>query len=276
MRRKKPTKNTREPAKSPFSLKRILPASLILVSVVITVRFLHGIWLEQCIVTNPAAQIHIQSGEMIRAELLADICKLEKGVNLALLDYGKLRLDALRQLPNLRSVTFRRRLPDKLFVTIEERVPVARMGITGKRTSTGLVTDSEGMVFRKQLRTGSLPIIREAAGTRTLPGKKLGDRAMAAIRLLDALRAPEFAELAPLEADISEIDYIKVFFKSNYAGAKLRWSEMDSDTPSSAANLNRKLTHLRDIMRLGTGAVMWNATDTRVPETIWSESQNSR
>ena len=272
MRRKAP-KNIKESAKHSFSVKIALLIIMSLSAIAFAVNALYNIWLEQCVVTNAAEQISIQSGKMVRAELLADICKLKNGINLARLDYAKLRADALKQLPNLKSVTFKRRLPNKLFVTIEERVPVARMGIRGKNAPTGLVTDEEGVIFRKQRNTSSLPLIREAGPLSTLPGKKLGNRAMAAIRLLDAVRAPEFAELSILVADISKQDYILATFKSDYSEAKIAWAEMDSGTPSATSNLLRQLRHLRDAKRVLPGAVMWNATDTGIPGKIYAETK---
>lgn len=269
----KPPKNIKESAKRAYKVKVAVVLVLLIIPIIVVINALYKIWLEQCIVTNAAEQISIQSGKMIKAELLADICKLKNGINLAQLDYSKLRSDALKTLPNLKSVTFKRRLPDKLFVTIEERVPVARMGISGKNTPTGLVTDDEGVIFRKQRNTSSLPLIREAGPLSTLPGKKLGQRAMAAISMIDALRAPEFSELSILVADISNQDYIKVTFKQDYSEAKIAWAEMDLGTPSSTANLLRQLRHLRDAKRVVPGAVMWNATDISIPGKIYAETK---
>lgn len=269
----KSPKNIKESAKRAYSVKIAIVLIFMLALVVIAINALHKVWLEQCVVTNAAEQIRIQSGKMIKAELLADICKLKNGINLALIDYAKLREDALKALPNLKSVTFRRRLPDKLFVTIEERVPVARMGISGKNAPTGLVTDNEGVIFRKQRNTSSLPLIRELGPLSTLPGKKLGPRAMAAIGMIDALRAPEFTELSILVADISNQDYILVAFKQDYSEAKIAWAEMDLGTPSATANLLRQLRHLRDAKRVVPGAVMWNATDISTPGKIYAETK---
>ncbi|MBO5642824.1 MAG: FtsQ-type POTRA domain-containing protein [Kiritimatiellae bacterium] len=269
----KSPKNIKESAKRAYSVKIAIVLIFMLALVVIAINALHKVWLEQCVVTNAAEQIRIQSGKMIKAELLADICKLKNGINLALIDYAKLREDALKALPNLKSVTFRRRLPDKLFVTIEERVPVARMGISGKNAPTGLVTDNEGVIFRKQRNTSSLPLIRELGPLSTLPGKKLGPRAMAAIGMIDALRAPEFTELSILVADISNQDYILVTFKQDYSEAKIAWAEMDLGTPSATANLLRQLRHLRDAKRVVPGAVMWNATDISTPGKIYAETK---
>ena len=76
---------------------------------------------------------------------------------------------------------------------------------------------------------------------------------MAAIRLLEALRAPEYSELASLEADLLKEDYITLTFKNGDSGAKVAWAEMDSDTPESRANMHRQLRHLRDAVRTNIG-----------------------
>jgi len=272
MRGRKNTENERQSTDRQVVVVKTVVFLLLAAALAFALHKLHNVWLQQCIVTNAAEQIEIESGQMVRGGLIAEICKLKNGVNLALLDYSALRADALRQLPNLKSITFRRRLPNRLKVSIEERVPVARLGLSGKRESTGLVADEEGIVFRKHRDTGALPLVREAA-TSTMPGKRLGERAMAAIRLLEALRSPEYAELASLEADLLKEDYIMLTFKNDYSRAKVAWADMDCDTPESRANMHRQLRHLRDAVRTGIGVRLWNATDTAVPGKIYAETK---
>ena len=274
MRGRKNTENERQSTDRQVVVVKIVIFLLLAATLAFALNKLHNVWLQQCIVTNAAEQIEIENGQMVKGGLIADICKLNNGVNLALLDYAALREDALKQLPNLKSITFRRRLPNKLKVSIEERVPVVRLGVSRRREATGLVADEEGMVFRKQRDTGALPLVREAA-TSTLPGKKLGARAMAAIRLLEALRAPEYSELASLEADLLKDDYIMLTFKNDYSRAKIAWAEMDSDTPESRANMHRQLRHLRDAVRTGVVGRPWNATDTSVPGKIYAEGKGT-
>ena len=270
MRGRRTTENEKQSTDRQVVIVKIVLLLVAVAAIAFAVKKLHNVWLRQCIVTNSAEQIEIESGQMVKGELIAEVCKLRNGVNLALLDYAAMREDALRQFPNLKSITFRRRLPNRLKVSIEERVPVARLGISGRHEVTGLVTDETGMVFRKRFGTEALPLVREPV-TNTLPGKRLGERAMAAIRLLEALRSPEYSELASLEADLRKEDYIMLTLKNDYSRAKVAWSEMDSDTPESRANMHRQLRHLRDAVRTGVGARLWNATDTSVPGKIYAE-----
>lgn len=275
MRGRKNTENERQPADRQVIIVKVVLLLLVVAALAFALNKLHNVWLQQCIVTNAAEQIEIESGQMVKGGLIAEICKLGNGVNLALLDYAALREDALQQRPELKSITFRRRLPNRLKVSIEERVPVVRLGLSKRREATGLVADEEGMVFRKRRDTGALPLVREAA-TSTLPGKKLGARAMAAIRLLEALRAPEYSELASLEADLLKEDYITLTFKNGDSAAKVAWAEMDSDTPESRANMHRQLRHLRDAVRTNIGEhIVWNATDTSVPGKIHAERKGT-
>ena len=272
MRGRKNTENERQSTDRQVVIVKTVVFLVLAAALAFALNRLHNVWLRQCIVTNAAEQIEIESGQMVKGGLIADICKLKNGVNLALLDYPALREEALRQRPELKSITFRRRLPNKLKVFIEERVPVARLGLSGKRESTGLVADEEGIVFRKQRDTGALPLVREAT-TSTMPGRKLGARALAAIRLLEALRAPEYSELTSLEADLMKEDYIMLTFKNDYSRAKVAWTDMDCDTPESRANMHRQLRHLRDAVRTGIGVRLWNATDTSVPGKIYAETK---
>lgn len=237
---------------------------------------LHELWLEQCVVTDVGRQVEVDDGKMIKGGLIISCFRITNGVNLAKLDYDRLRADTLRKFPQLRSITVRRRLPDGLKISIEEREPLVRLGISGKREPTGRVADSDGIVFRRSNGVGALPLIREPSASTTAPGRSLGDRGRAAMRLIEALQTPDFSDLGILEADISVRDFITVTF-TDYARAKIAWDGMDTDSPASRANMQRQLRHLRDAIRsrVGAGATMWNATDTSVPGRIFTERKGA-
>jgi hypothetical protein len=247
----------------------VLGAAYILVSK------LYHIWLEQCIVRNYAEQIEVTGGNMIKSELIVRACGLTNGINLATLDYESLRKKTLTKFPQLKSITFSYQMPCNLKVTLEERTPIVRIGISGKHTNTGLVADEQGYIFRKYPNTSTLPVIKKSSIADIIPGKQLEARAMAAIRLLEAFKNPEFVELAALVADISKKDFIVVTFKSDYSQAKIAWADIDIDSPASKANMHRQITHLLQAMRIKTGTRLWNATDTSIPGKIHAEPRGT-
>jgi hypothetical protein len=234
---------------------------------------LYELYIEQCAVKDASRQIQVEDGELIKKELILRSCALTNGINLAKINYEKLRQNVLAEFPQIKSISFVRMMPDKLRVTIEERTAICRLGVSGNRNNTGLVTDREGYVFRKYRDTSSLPIIRNSSVANFLPGKLLPNRAIAAIELLETLKNPEFSELAALDADISKKDYIVITFKSDYSRAKIAWDDMDENTPAGKTSLSRQLTHLMQAMRLKTGTRLWNATDTSVPGKIYAETK---
>ena len=232
---------------------------------------LRALYLEQCVITDKDAQVEISAGKMVLASTIADELGLRNGANLALIDFTAKREDLLAKVPNLREVRISRRLPDKVVITTEERTPVARMGLKGKSNVTGRVVDTEGMVFVWQRGTQTLPTIREPQPPGTPKGQRITGRTLAALRLIEACREPDFLELGVLEVDVSKPDFL-VATLANYSTVKIAWDGMNDQTPASRADLVRKLTMLRKAIRsqVAPDAVIWNAT---MPDTVTGDTQ---
>ena len=232
---------------------------------------LREIYLEQCVITDMAAQVEITSGKMVLPSTIAEELGLRTGANLALIDFSAKRRELLAKVPNLREVRISRRLPDKVIISTDERIPVARMGLKGKSNVTGRVVDTEGMVFIWQRGTQTLPTIREAQAPGTPKGHRIAGRTLAALRFLEACREPEFVEFGVLEVDVSKPDFLLATL-GNYSTLKIAWEGMDEQTPASHGDLVRKLELLRKAIRsrVAADAVIWNAT---MPDTVTGDTQ---
>ena len=136
---------------------------------------LHATWVEQCVVTDVSSQVSVTSGKMVKGDVIAENFGLRKGANLALIDFDAKRREVLAKIPNLKSISVVKRLPDKVTIVAEERSPIVRMGIKGSRSDTGRVADAEGMVFLCSRGTRMLPVIREAAAPGSPVGKRLDE-----------------------------------------------------------------------------------------------------
>ena len=160
---------------------------------------------------------------------------------------------------------------NKVVISADERAPVARMGLKGKGNVTGRVVDTEGMVFIWQRGTQTLPTIRETQAPGTPKGQRITGRTLAALRLIEACREPDFTEFGVLEVDVSKPDFL-VATLGNYSTVKIAWEGMDDQTPASRADLVRKLTMLRKAIRsqVAPDAVIWNAT---MPDEITGDTQ---
>ena len=237
---------------------------------------LQSIWLEQCVIEDPSMQVTIASGKMVKADVLAGEFGLRKGANLALIDFSARRREILHKIPNLKEINIVRTLPGKVSITIEERTPVARMNIRGRRSETGRVVDADGVVFTWQRGTQMLPVIRETQAPGTAPGGRLTGRAFAALRLLMASQEAGRSELGVLEVDIAKRDYLLATL-GNYARAKVAWEGMDDPTPATQANLERQLDLLTKAIRshIGANALIWNATDTSSPGRIYADPKGN-
>ena len=234
---------------------------------------LRDIYLEQCVVTDMAAQVSITSGKMVKADVIAENLGLRKGVNLALIDFTEKRRELLSRIPTLRTVTITRKLPDKVEIAAEEREPMAKMALRGRRGVTGRVVDVEGMVFPCLRGTQLLPAIVEPPPG-TAIGHVLKGRSLAALRLLEACREPQFADLSVLDVDISKPDYLLVTLGGTYARAKIAWEGMDEPENHSRKDLESRLSKLRTAIRSGAadGAKIWNAT---MPDRIFADSERT-
>jgi len=239
---------------------------------------LRSIYLEQSVIRSMESQVEIESGRMVKADVIAENLGIKSGANLATINFKERREAILRKIPNLREIRISRILPDRVRVTIEEREPVARLNIRGKKADTGKVVDAEGVVFLCSRGTRLLPIIREATATGTAIGHRLEGRAQAALRFLGACHDPAFQELGVLDVDVSHPDWLFATINTgtSYTQLKLAWAGMDEpETPESHASLIRQLTHLRDALRthVGDGAIIWNATDFSYPGRIYADTK---
>ena len=241
------------------------------VGVVMAYEKLMVIYHEQCVITDMSAQVEITSGKMVHPSTIAEELGLRVGANLALIDFTEKRKQLLAKIPNLREVRITRRLPNRVVITAEERVPVARMELRGKNSVSGRVVDTEGMVFVWQRGTQALPAIRETLPPGTAAGQRIKGRTLAALRLVEACREPEFRDLNILEVDIAK-PYFLVATMSTYSKVKIVWEGMDEQTPAAHADLVRKLGLLRKAIqsKAAPDAIIWNAT---MPDTVTGDTQ---
>ena len=223
---------------------------------------LRDLWLEQCVVTDVDTQVTVSGSNMIKPDVILSELGIRNGSNLALIDFNRKRSELLAKIPNLRSLSFVRHLPNRLASSFEERKPIVRMGFRGDKHGPGRVADGDGMGFYCSRGTEMLPTIRDDRRPGTKAGEFLTGRARAALTFLDVSRDPAYSELGVLEVDISKPDYLFATL-GDYSRVKLFWTGMD-DAPSAAnrQRLERQLDLLIKTMRtqIGAGAVIWNAT----------------
>lgn len=252
-----------------FTLGTVL-AIAVLIALFIGAFKLRELWLEQCVITDPARQIEITSGKMVKADVIAENFGLRKGANLATIDFKKKREEILEKIPNIRELTIARHLPDRVTISVEERTPIVRLNIRGRRADTGKVADNEGVVFLCSRGTQTLPIIREPQAPGTSAGSKLDGRAKAALNLLETCQDGKFRDFKVQEADISKPDYI-ILTLGNYQQVKICWEGMDEPSAVSQDKLIVKLNQLHDVIRsnLAGGAMVWDATQPNqiIPNT---------
>ena len=222
---------------------------------------LRDLWLEQCVITDVASQVSITDGKMVRADVIAHEFGLKNGENLALIDFGRKREETLRKIPNIREISIARKPPDKVAITVEERVPAVRLGVKGQKTDSGRVADTEGVVFISSSGTQTLPMIREASAPGTKKGQRLSGRTLAALRLLETCRK-NFHELSAIQADVSKPDCITFVLGNDYSVAYIAWDGMDAPSEATQKNLEKQLDYLSKAYcsRIDDSIRVWDAT----------------
>jgi len=237
-------------------------------------------FLRQCVVTDVRRQVRVTTGQTVKESVVIELFGIKKGANLAEIDFAKKREATLAKHPAIRAITVRRHLPDKVDITVEERVPVAKVNETGanrqgRMVPSGRVVDSEGVVFMRRKGTEALPVICERSGNATKPGKRLEGMARAALDLVSLAREAPYSDLGIMRVDATSRDYLLAIL-GDYSPAKIAWEGMETPaTPASRKAMERQLKHLRDsvmsgVAPAGTRPVVWNATE---PNRVFADTK---
>lgn len=272
-------KNSKESGGRRIAVATICLGILIVVGVgvgtTVGIGKLTEIWHEQCRVNDPEIQAVIDNRstrKMVHDEIVVTHFGLTNGANLAEIPFAELRRELLDRVPNIRDIRIERTLPNRVTVKVDERNPIARLGLRGRNTaSTGRVADLEGVVFRYSNNTDVLPLIREAESPPTPPGKRLSGFAAAALRLVDMAAQPEFADLRILEIDTSSKDYLLLVL-SNQDRVKIAWDHMLDDTRPARESLGKQLKRVASAISANITArtTVWIATDWGTPGRVYA------
>jgi cell division protein FtsQ len=124
----------------------------------------------------------VSDGKLTRDRIL-EYSRVEMGRNLFQLDLTQIRRN-LEDVPLVRSVTVRRRLPDRLVIQVVERTPLARIPQMGG--SFYQAVDREGFVLGPSAATPNLPRIMGLREKAIPHGRRLEDgNVTAALELID-------------------------------------------------------------------------------------------
>lgn len=248
----------------------LIAAVALCVGGVIAYGRLRDVWIEQCRIVDLARQVTVVTGSNVKPGLVLESFGIREGGNLACIDFEAKRREILTRVPNIRSLTVERRLPDRVTLTVEEREPIARIAVRGGK-ATGRVVDTDGVVFMRSAGTALLPVIIEGREPGTPVGAALTGRTLAALRLLEFTRKRELSDLGVLSADVSPTDYITATL-GNYSRAKIAWPEMDRPTATTRDAMTNQVVKLQQAVktRLADNTVIWNAT---IPNRVFADTK---
>ena len=224
----------------------------------------------QCCITNAGEQveIRIEPGKIIKQDFIIDHFSLTNGVNLTQIPFSKLREQLLSAAKELQDIRITKTLPNKISVTVLERIPKVRvLGL-----NQNFVADSDGIVFWYPLRLSTtLPIIRQSKSNTTKKGERLSGMSLSALWLLEEASDPQFSVLKIQEVDTYKKDYLLATLGDS-SRVKIAWEDMEKDTKKSRTSLRRQLLNLSDAVKsnIASGTKLWNATDWGSPSRIYA------
>lgn len=200
---------------------------------------------------NPAyaiRRIELKTGEQVTPELAREYLLhmgVQEGTNLFAVDIGRIR-DEFRQLAAVRNVEVSRRIPDRLLVQIEERVPLASIGALG-----AYVVDRDGQVFPNRWRGRALPTLSGFTSVRLMPGVKLSRLGLAALQVIEACGSPEFG-IDIRDVDVEQREYLLLSVGEDKK-VKLSWPKMGEATPDAINTLRTRLLRVSKVLQSPEG-----------------------
>ena len=232
---------------------------------------------EQCRIADADLDVVVTTpGRMVQPDVVTLHFGLTNGANLAEIDFAALREKLLARIPNIRDIRIERRMPNRVTIEVKEREPVARVASTAKDSPSGLMTDTEGVIFRFARSAATYPVVRTGPDVKLAPGERLAGHAAAALQLVETAALPEFLSLNVQEVNAAHKDYLLVTL-GNYSRAKVAWDRMDEGSRTSRESLQRQLTRLMRALATGLASptAMWIATDYGTPGRVYA-AENDR
>lgn len=217
---------------------------------------------------NIRKNVTIETGKTIRPDMIYPWVGLKNGIASFDINIAE-TYHKFAGTPNAKEVEIIRTLPDKLYIRIKERDPLARLS-SGPR---GLVVDDEGVAFVQHSSNAVLPLIRLSEEFDQIqPNDRLSGMELNAINVLQQASKSGF-KLRIAEIDARNNDYLLLIF-SDYRKAKFAWQGMKNNKlPPEESNerLKSQLMKLGQAMEseIGRPRQMWDAT---VPGRVTAKS----
>jgi cell division septal protein FtsQ len=229
------------------AIRLVIGLSVAVVTVIVGM-LVYGEAEERLFSANPTftlRKLEVRTGRVVPADLVKEYTRLQEGMNLFGMDIGRIRTDFLEKTPGARGIEITRDLPDRMIVTVTERVPLAVIGMNGF-----LVTDREGVMFVMRSGTREMPVIKGFGGTAVKPGGRLRGMATAALQVLEACSNPDLG-LELSEVDITNREYLLLKVADGKDGkmVRLSWDKMEETTAESKQNMMVKLRTLSQAMQ---------------------------
>ncbi len=199
-------------------------------------------------------EARIVTGDTLGADLVSEYLSLSYGMPLFALDLARRQQEFMRDAPTIQTITIQRHLPDRMSVTIVERMPLARFA------RRNLALDAEGFIFVRYKGIDQLPSISGYEIHGLTPGARVSGLARSAILLLELMRVQNIP-LTIADIDVSREGYL-ICTMADQRMVKLAWEGVAAGKIGSQSLLRHQLMELARSMNSETGRVRgrWDAT----------------
>ena len=247
-----------------------------------------SVWAAQCVVRDVRSQVEVRATPHVKEDLILGLLHVTNGCNLATMDFAAARESILRSQPMIRNLEISRRLPDGLAVSVEERVPIARVNYSSMKIRLPRggfaehgrwdAVDADGVVFNFSLDdTKLLPRILETRPS-AKRGERLSGRALVALRLIDLCRRREFANIRLRDVDISNGTYLRAA-TGDYDVVKIDWTYPDDPSSPDQPKLSKAVREILDIGKSRLSGALRNVfvvTETGRVNMMPHDRENAR
>jgi hypothetical protein len=200
---------------------------------------------DEILYTNPEYRLQtidiVSDGQRVSPAKVKQWTEIETGMNMHLIDIGKMR-KALLRVPVIKSVDIQRVMPARIEIRLSERLPIACLGL-----HRVLGVDQTGYVFTIAPPRTPMPAITGYV-EQISPGTRLQGRMLNAVEVVDVLNRTPLGGLMRVEVlDVRELDCL-VLKLAEGPLISLNWPEMAMSTPESRLALEGKLRSLARVM----------------------------
>lgn len=187
--------------------------------------------------------VHLEGTMMTPAEIRNTI-SVKEGQNLFAFNIRKTANAFLKATPLAKSITLHRQLPDALVISVQERIPIARIG-----RWSALAVDADGHTFKLRAGSRDFPVIVGCSETNLHAGVEVDQPVRNAILVIDTCHRTRGASMIHIASvDVTDRNAVELYLAAGER-IKVGWQDMSQTTDADITELKGQITNLANALR---------------------------